>query len=299
MNKGFSPPPVSTKPQSLVLVDGHNIAYRSFHAIRDLSRRDGHPTNATFGFIRTVEAIRNQWHPTHWCVLFDGGLPEARLADLPEYKANRPPMPELLRPQLSDMQAYLDVSRIPWLRVEGQEADDLIATAASAARSSAMVHIVSSDKDLSQLCDEKISMIPPSDLARPQGPVEIEKRTGVPPSKIADWLALTGDTSDNISGVPGIGPKTAAQILHLFPDLDAVWSHLAQLPVSDRIRTLLAEHRDTVERNRRLTALHCDLPLPADWKTWACVPRPAAARPWLESMEFHSMARAAGTLELF
>jgi DNA polymerase I len=294
-----SGPGAADEPR-LMLLDGHNLAYRSFHAIRDLSRSDGHPTNATFGFLRALDRLRALWHPTHWCVIFDGGLPEARRSALPDYKAQRPPMPDPLRLQLADIQSYLGLARVPWLRQDGEEADDLIATAVhAAAGGGARVQVVSSDKDLAQLCTARVRLISPADCEHDLGPDGVEARLGVPPERVADWLALTGDTSDNIPGVPGIGPKTAARIVTQCPTLDALWDRLDTLDLTPRLRALLAEHRPAVERNRILVALREDLPLPTPWMEWRCRPTPPEARPWLEAMEFRRMADALSIPELF
>ena len=114
-----------------------------------------------------------------------------------------------------------------------------------------------------------------------------------------DWIALTGDTADNIPGVPGIGGKTAARILEQCPSLDRLWDALDTLVLTPRIKSLLRDHRAVVERNRVLTPLRTDLPLPSEWTLWTCRPTPPRAIPWLESMEFHSLARAQQQPELF
>lgn len=290
----------SPSPSRLMLLDGHNLVYRSYFAIRGLSRSDGRATNATFGFLKVLEMLRLHWHPTHWCVVFDGGLPEERLAALPEYKAQRKPMPDDLRPQFGDIQEYLALAGVPFLLAPGQEADDLIASAAIQAEGDgALVDIVSSDKDLAQLCTESVRIISPAEPTVDFGPDGVEARMGVPPRLIADWLALTGDTVDNIPGVPGVGPKTAARILAQCPVLDELWNRLDALDLTPRIRSLLREHRAAVERNRMLTPLRKDLPLPSAWSTWRCQPASARAVPWLESMEFHSLANAQKQPELF
>ena len=283
-----------------MLLDGHNLVYRAYYAIRGLSRSDGRATNATFGFLKTLEMLRSHWHPTHWCVVFDGGLPEERLAALPEYKAQRKPMPDDLRPQFGDIQEYLSLAGIPFMLAPGQEADDLIASAAiRAGHEGAFVDIVSSDKDLAQLCTDSVRMISPGEPTVDFGPDGVQQRMGVPPRLIADWLALTGDAVDNIPGVPGVGAKTAARILEQCPSLDQLWDRLDSLDLTPRIKNLLREHRAAVERNRTLTPLRHDLPLPSAWTTWRCQPASARAVPWLESMEFHSLANAQKQPELF
>ncbi len=284
----------------LMLLDGHNLVYRSYFAVRGLTRSDGRPTNATFGFLRVIEMLRAHWRPTHLCVMFDGGLPEERTSALPEYKAQRKPMPDDLRPQFGDIQEYLRLADIPFVLTPGEEADDLIASAVvRSSREGARVHLVSSDKDLAQLCTDTVRIIIPGDPTRDYGPDGIRERMGVAPLQIADWLALAGDTADNIPGVPGIGAKTAARILEQCSSLDHLWEVLDTLDLTPRIKALLREHRPVVERNRTLTPLRTDLPLPSDWVQWTSRPTPPRVIPWLETMEFHSLARAQQQPELF
>jgi DNA polymerase-1 len=287
-------------PGGLILFDGHNVAYRMFHAIQGLSRRDGHPTNAIFGFLRLLDAVRRIWNPSHWCVLFDGGLPRHRMDALSEYKAQRAPMPEDLRLQLADLMDYLPRARIPFLRIEGQEADDVIATAARRAAGSSLVRVVSSDKDLFQLCSERVTMILPADLTRAIGPADVLAKTGVPPERTVEWLALTGDTADNIPGIPGVGPKTATLLVQACAHIREFLACPDRAPVTPRIRKNLADHREAVLRNLELVRLRDDLPLPSEWNTWVCAdPVRSEVRPWLESMELHSLVRALKEPELF
>lgn len=278
---------------TLLLVDGTGVAYRAFYAIRSLSTRSGRPTNAVFGFIKMLQQLGELWKPTHRAVVFDGGLPKERMEKLPTYKAQREPMPDALRGQFEAIEEYLRRSEVPSLRLEGEEADDVIATlAARAAERGMEVVVASSDKDLYQLVGERVAMVAPSKAGARMGPAEVAEKTGVPPERIVDWLALTGDSVDNIPGVPGVGAKTAAKLLSEFGSLDGLWARLGEVG-SERIRQALEASRETVARNLELVRLRRDLPLGADWDAMRVRP-PDAGRllPFYEEMEFGSMARA-------
>lgn len=248
-------------PKSLMLlVDGLAVAYRAFHAIPHLSSKRGEPTNALFGFIKMLRQMDDQWHPTHRAVVFDGGLPAHRMALWPNYKAQRDPMPEALRAQLEPITQFLHLAGWSSVRPPAEEADDALATlAVTAAGPDMRVLIASSDKDLLQLVTDHVQILPPIKDGVPLDAAAVRVKFGVAPGQVVDALALMGDSADNIPGVPGIGPKTAAQLLGQFPRLDDVWAQLPSVePV--RIRQLLAEHRSTVIRNQVLMRLRTDLP---------------------------------------
>jgi 5'-3' exonuclease len=274
---------------TLLLIDGTAVAYRAYYAIAELSTRAGKPTNAVFGFIKMLQQLEQLWKPTHWMVVFDGGTPEERLLRLPTYKAQREPMPDPLRAQFSDIERYLELARIASVRMEGQEADDVIATLASS--SPAGVLIATSDKDLFQLINDRVFMISPSKAGFRMGSAEVLEKTGVRPEKIVEWLALTGDTVDNIPGVPGVGPKTAAKLLAQFGSLENMWSSLNEV-ASLRLREALAAHRADVIRNVELVTLRRDLNVPVSMDS-TDVRRidPARMVPFYEEMEFGSLAK--------
>ena len=187
----------------LVLVDGMAILYRAFYAIKELYTKDGRPTNAVFGFVRMLNQIREVWQPTHWAIVFDGGLPEERLELLEDYKAQRPPTPDSLSEQIDTAEEYLNKANISWVRQEGEEADDIIASIAAWAEQDAeKVLLASSDKDFYQLVNGKINMISVSGKNEAMGPAEVSAKTGVEPAQIVEWLALIGDSADNIPNRP-------------------------------------------------------------------------------------------------
>ncbi|NCC50240.1 MAG: 5'-3' exonuclease [Spartobacteria bacterium] len=249
----------------LLLIDGMAMAYRSFYGIRDLATKDGTPTNALFGFIRAVQMYDERFKPSHRAVVFDGGLPEERMALLPDYKAQRKPMPDPLRAQLEPINDFLACYNCPVLREDRQEADDLLASLTARGREEGMdVYIATGDKDMFQLVDDHVHIILPGKDGRVMDAAAIQEKTGVRPDQIVDWLALVGDQSDNIPGVPGVGGKTAAKWLGEYGTLDGVLDHIDHLK-PERLAAALHAARDRVERNVKLTRLRCDLDVHRGW----------------------------------
>jgi len=243
--------------ERLLIIDGHSYAYRAFHAIRELSSPSGQPTNAIYGFIKMVAKLRGSIAPTHWIVVWDGGLSAERLAALPEYKAQRPEMPEPMRPQLDQIMEYLDAARIASYCRDGIEADDVIACLARRAEKTEWATVIaSSDKDFMQLVSPRIGLLNPHDKTEVVWAAEqVRAKTGVEPGQIVDWLSLIGDSVDNIPGVPGIGPKTAADLLKQFGSVEELFQRLDRVK-SERVRGALTAARETVLRNRDLVRLH-------------------------------------------
>ena len=166
----------------LVLIDGHSAIYRAYYGIRDLSTSDGKPTNAIFGFIRMLRAVRRSVQPTHCAVVFDAGRSEKRQSLLPSYKAQRSPMPDELKEQIPLVQEYLDGYPIQWLSIQGVEGDDLIATIRKMAMANGSeVLIVSSDKDFYQLVDEHTTILPSPNAEKQIGVEQVLTKTGVRP----------------------------------------------------------------------------------------------------------------------
>lgn len=245
----------------LLLVDGHAYAYRSFHAIRSLNAPDGSPTNALFGFIKALQKLIACTTPTHVLVVWDGGLDSARMVDLPDYKANRAPTPDALDVQLPQLAQWLDAAGWPQLQREGTEADDWIGTyATQAAQAGWSVVIASPDKDFLQLVNDRIGIFNPNDKTEKiWTPADVEAKTGVLPHLIADWLALIGDSVDNIPGVPGVGPKTATDLLKKYGSAEAAIAAAPSIK-AEKLRTELMAASETLRRNQRMVRLKCDLP---------------------------------------
>jgi DNA polymerase-1 len=276
--------------KTLLLVDGTAMAYRAFYAIANLSTKAGQPSNAVFGFIKLLRQLEQTWAPTHWVVAFDGGLPEARVALLGSYKAQRKEMPDDLRGQLDLINEYVERARVPAVRLEGEEADDVMATYATWGREAgARVLLATSDKDMFQLVGDRVSIVSLTKAGEKMGPAEVQAKTGVSPERVVEWQALIGDSSDNIPGVPGVGPKTAAKLLGQFGDVETLWAGLDQV-TPDKLRDSLRGARDVVARNLRMMKLREDLPCAKDWDALR-VRRPDYDRlaPFLEKMEFDSM----------
>jgi DNA polymerase I len=252
----------------LLIIDGHAYAYRAFHAIRDLRAPDGQPTNAIYGFVKALAKMRVDVAPTHLQVVWDGGLSAERLAVLPEYKAQRPAMPDDLKPQLDGIVGWLQATGVASFCREGVEADDYIACLARrVAEKNVPVVIASADKDFMQLVSPLVGLLNPGDKSATIWTDErVRDKTGVAPSQIVDWLALMGDSVDNIPGVPGVGHKTAAELLNRFGSVENLFARLDEVK-SEKLRAALRDSADVVRRNRELVRLHDDLPCdfsPAD-----------------------------------
>jgi DNA polymerase-1 len=240
----------------ILIVDGHAYAYRAFYAIRSLSAPDGRPTNAIYGFVKMLEKMRDALQPSHLVVVWDGGLSGARMEALPGYKAQRPEMPAALAEQLPELDRYLMAANIATYQGDGVEADDYIAAVALAASASGMFAVIASaDKDFMQLVRPGIGLLNPNDKSETiWGAEQVTARTGVAPEQIVDWLSLLGDSVDNIPGVPGVGPKTAADLLRQFGSVDELYLRLPEVK-SERIRKALQNGETEVRRNQALVRL--------------------------------------------
>jgi DNA polymerase-1 len=251
-----------------VLVDGYNLAYRAFHAIPDLTRADGFPTNALHGWVKTLWRLWDQERPEACVVFFDLGGAQDRLALLPEYKAQRAEMPEALRKQIEPLKALTRALGFVGHEQNGVESDDLLAAqAVSLAAEGHEVLIVSSDKDFAQIVGERIKILNPPPPGNPKAgwrtmdAAGVKEKFGVPPAQIADLLALVGDTSDNIPGLDGVGPKTAAKWLEAYGTVEGVIAHAAELN-PERFREQVAGRVEDLRRNLKLTKLNTTLPRP-------------------------------------
>ena len=251
---------------TLLVIDGHAYAYRAFFAIRHLNSPSGRATNAIYGFIRMFGKVLSQIKPTHAVVIWDGGLAQERMTLLPEYKAHRDEMPADLGSQLDEIVAYLQAAQITSWMKEGCEADDAIAQITVRATAAGMnVVIATSDKDFMQLVSPSVRMLNPSDKTDTLCGVEqVKAKTGVDPAQIVDWLSLIGDNVDNIPGVPGVGPKTATNLLQQFGSVAEIYRQLAQVS-SEKLRANLQASESAVQRNLKLVRLNesvgCDLAL--------------------------------------
>ena len=246
--------------ERIVLFDGHSIAYRSFYGIRDLTTPDGAAVNAIYGFWRFLTKIMRDFPSQYVAVAFDAGGATFRHEMYPDYKGNRQEMPTDLSSQLPIIQEMLTLLGIRIIFERGVEADDIMGSIAlKAAATGLSVLIVTSDKDLAQLVDKRINLVRPSGRGA-SGGVEVvdtngvRERFGVEPGQIVDYLSLIGDTSDNVPGVPSIGPKTAVKLLAEYGSLDQIIARANELR-NVRIRDKLKEHTEDALLARRLVTL--------------------------------------------
>jgi len=282
------------KASRMLIVDGHAYAYRSFHAIRSLSSPSGIPTNAIYGFIKAIEKMRALLEPSHIVVIWDGGLAPHRMQELPEYKAQRAPMPDTLGPQIEGLAGWLPAAGFATLCHEGVEADDWIAATARQASAHMPVVIASADKDFMQLVSADIGLLNPNDKSeKVWTAAEVTAKTGVRPDQIVDWLSLIGDAVDNIPGVPGVGPKTATDLLTRFGTVESLYEHLAEVK-SDRVRTNLQGAAEEVRRNQRLVRLLEDQPPPPLAETGIKEPNLVRLRALYAEWGFRTLLAQAG-----
>ena len=275
----------------IVLIDGNSLFYRSYYAIRGLSTSRGFPTNAVYGFITTLRKISVAENPDHIGVVFDVKGPTARHEIFRDYKANRKPMPDDLAVQLPVLKDVLKALRIPLFEQERHEADDVLATlAAKSASLGFRTLIVTTDKDLLQAVDDTTSVY------NPAKDIEIGRKNvrdyfGAEAGQVADVLALWGDTTDNIPGVPGIGEKTAKSLIAEFGSLDALLENLSRVK-NRRVREAIENNRESLELSRKLTALERNLSIEFDPDRFKSEPpdRAEALRLFRE-LEFSALAR--------
>ena len=260
----------------LLLIDGHYYVYRSFFAIPNLSNSRGEPTNAIFGFTKTLRLMIKHLQPDRAAVFWDEGMPERRVKLQPAYKETRKEMPLPMVPQLEFIQEKLTaLLGFKSVSLPNSEADDLMGCYAMAAckRKGMEVILATNDKDLYQLIGPcvKVYSTAKADLASPKdafallGETEATAKWEVPPKLIGDVLALTGDSVDNIPGVSGLGRKTASALIREFGGLDQLLANLDKVK-SDKMRVKLIAARDQILQNRQMVELDCyiDLPVPID-----------------------------------
>lgn len=246
------------KTEPLFLIDGHAFIYRGFYAYPDFKRSDGFPTSAMYIVFKLVLKLLREENPAHLVFVTDGRVPTFRNELLPTYKANRPRMPEALAAQLEPLKAGLRLLGIRVLEAEGGEADDCIASLAGRFKDRRSVVIVGADKDLRQCLDENVVMWDPAQgkekLVTREGFVQ---ETGLRPDQWADFQAMTGDSADNIPGIPKVGPKTAMGFMRRFPSLDLLKENFHRLTAKEQ--TLLGPHMAQVFVYRQLTTLRTDM----------------------------------------
>ncbi len=279
-----------TTPKPLLLVDGSSWLHRAFNALPALSTKAGEPTGALYGVLNMLRRLLADYRPDMLAVVFDAPGKTFRHEMFTDYKAHRPPLDPQLIQQIEPLHACVRALGLPLLQVVGVEADDVIGTLTQQATARGLpVLIVSGDKDLAQLVDERVRMLDTmknmvTDVAG------VEEKFGVPPALIVDWLALVGDSSDNIPGVPGVGPVTAAKWLRQYGSLDHLVANAAAIPgkIGDKLRAGLAQ----LPLSRQLATLDCTVPLPVAFEELRPAPPDTDALQALyERFEFRSWLR--------
>jgi DNA polymerase-1 len=279
-----------TASNPCVLVDGSSWLHRAFNALPALSTKAGEPTGALYGVLNMLRRLLADYRPDYLAVVFDAPGKTFRHEQFADYKAHRPPMDPLLVQQIEPLHACIRALGLPLLQVGGVEADDVIGTLTQQATAKGLsVLIVSGDKDLTQLVGERVRMLDTmknlvTDVAG------VEQKFGVPPALIVDWLALVGDTSDNIPGVPGVGPVNAAKWLRQYGSLDALIADAAA--ITGKIGEKLRAGLEQLPLSRQLATLDCQVALPVAFEELRPAPPDTATlRTLYERFEFRAWLR--------
>jgi len=281
----------------LLLVDGHYYAYRSFFAIQGLRNSRGEPTNAVFGFVKAVRKMISDLKPDLAAIVWDAGLPARRMELLPSYKQQRDETPGDLKVQFAVIEEAVVALGLHNVSLEGHEADDLIASYAAAARRDGHdVIIATNDKDIYALVGEGVGIYSTnkSDVGEGKegfallGPVQVEAKWGVPPGSIPDVLALTGDAVDNIPGVEGVGPKTAAKLVLEHGSTMALIAEPGVVK-NEKLRVKLEASSARIRDNLELVRLDDALPMPVALSDLCLSPDPAAMVSLAGRCEFRSL----------
>ena len=279
----------------LLLVDGHYYLYRSFYAIRGLANSRGEPTNAIYGFVKALRRMLSDLKPDYAVVVWDAGLPERRTQLQPDYKQHRDEMPDELEIQQKPIQEIVPLLGVASVFLENHEADDLIASYVTVACGAGMECVVATnDKDIFQMVREEVRIYSTAkaDVGEGNGGFkllgvpEVRAKWGVDPERIADVLALTGDSADNIPGVPGVGGKTAAKWITQYGSLDRI---LEGSGIDPKITGKIGASRSQIESNRLMVALDLDLPLPVPIAEMLVTPRHPELIEALRNCEFRSL----------
>lgn len=253
--------------ERLYILDAHSLVYQVFHAIPEMTSPDGMPTNAIFGFVRDIQAIRRDRRPDYLLCAFDAPGLTFRHELFDGYKATRSEMPNDLRPQFGVIQEILAAYQIPVLAQSGMEADDFIAAVAcECQRRGIDAYLCSADKDLRQLVDGHVRIL---DLRKNRliDRDYVRADWGIEPEQVVDYQSLVGDPIDNVPGIKGIGPKTASGLLQKYQTLEGIYAHIDEIP-GKKLRENLLAGRSAAWMSRDLVRLKCDVPLPEDWDAW-------------------------------
>jgi DNA polymerase-1 len=259
--------------EQIIIVDAYAQIYRGFFAIRYLSNSKNIPTNAVFGLAKFLLRMHKDFPVEYGAFAFDVGKPAFRLEIAPDYKANRPPMPDEMKQQVPYIHRLIEAFGWPKLEKEGLEADDIIAGLAKHFTDNP-VWIVSADKDIAQVIDERVKMLVPDRSGgglSVRGPKEVEEKFQVTAGQIIDYLSLIGDSSDNIPGVQGVGPKTAAKLINEYGSIDNMLEKADSIS-NIKLRDKVKNSSEILKKNIDLITLKSDLPEDS-WKELSTIKR--------------------------
>ncbi len=281
--------------QKYLIIDGYNIAYRSFYAVPELKTQEGFPTNAITGWLRTLLKLKDAEKPHQTFACFDLGGSQRQLALLPTYKAQRKESPESFLQQIPVIKELSALMGLTLVEQAGIEADDCIASLAEQLSQipGSHTYIVSADKDFAQLVGPRMTQLLPPPTANPRlgwthlDPKGIETKWGLAPHQVPDYLALTGDSADNIPGLPGVGPKTALKWLKAYHSLGGILEGYKTIE-PQRFQAILLSHHDLLQRNLELITLKKDIALPPFPTPQPKIP---ALIERLEALEIFSLAK--------
>ena len=259
--------------KTLIVVDGNSLMHRAFHGIAPMNAADGTPTNAVFGFLSMLFKAIEQLEPNAVVCAFDAGKPQFRLDALPEYKASRKPMDPLLREQFPIIEEVLAALNIPVIKILGWEGDDILGSVSSLAEQhNIRSYLLTGDRDTYQLVSD-LTYVVTSEKGKQNlsiiGSCEVEEKYGVRPDQVVDFIALKGDGSDNIKGIPSIGPKTAQKFLQTWGDLEGLFDHVEEL--KGKQKEAVSSHKEEAFSQRLVATIVRDIPLDLDLET-ICFP---------------------------
>jgi DNA polymerase I len=284
--------PPRKKPSRLMLLDTYGLVYRAFFALPPLTTVKGIPINAVYGFTMMLNKLINDEKPTHVIAAFDKGMPVSRVELYKDYKAHRDAMPDDLRSQFQLVRDVLAVHRIPIVEIDGQEADDVIATLARQAEERGEeTLVVTGDLDLLQIVDENTTVLTTrrgiTDLGR-YDPAAVYERFELRPRQLADYRGLKGDPSDNLPGIPGVGEKTAIKLIKAAGSLDALVAD-PSLAGTPKLQKLVEDYGEQARVCRDVSIVRRDLPLEIDWEQRYERPSDAALYPLYSQLEFKTL----------
>lgn len=287
--------------KKIILIDGNAIFHRAYHSIPPFKTSQGEVTNAIYGFLRMLFDLLKKENPDYIAIAWDRAAPTFRSETYQEYKAQRAAPPDDLYPQLPRLKQLLELFHIPLFEMDGYEADDILGTLACQAKTNPdlFTFILTGDKDALQLVNGNTTVMTPLiglSKVKLYDPIQVERDFGVKPQQIIDYKALCGDNSDNIPGVPGIGPKQATALLQKYQTFENVYQHLEELSPGQRKK--LEEGREKGFMSKKLVTMQCDAPIHLELEKY----QPQATefdkiRKLFEELEFNSLVKKLEELE--